>query len=608
MILGNYRIMKQFFKTVIAVICGLIIFNLIVFMFGMAFIGAMAAAGKTATTLPKEGVLYMDMSSYVLADQETEDIDPLALIQGQSTTTISLWKAVQAINAAAKDPAVKFIYMLPDGVSAGNAGLQELRAALDNFRRSGKAIVSKTDAPSNGSLYLASVSDKVYLSSYEGINPGFNGLSSQLIFLKDILDKLGVNVQLIRHGKYKSAGEMYIKNAPSPENMEQNQVMVNSIWNSYAGAIADSRGISLDRLNEMIDNLELNFPEDFVNAGLVDGLVTREEFKEKLTSLAMKDKFDDIKFIPFDQYIDAKVKDNFKAKKKIAIIYASGNIVDGTQTSDVAGTRFAKIIADVREDSTVKAVVFRVNSPGGSVFASEQIKAEIDLTAKVKPVVASYGDYAASGGYWISNNCDRIFSNPVTLTGSIGVFSMIPDISGTLKDIAHVNIVSVNSNKHSDLMSMMSPLDEEETAYMQASVERIYDKFVNIVAEGRGLDPAFVDSIAQGRVWTGADALPIGLVDELGTLEDAINYTISLVEPGSDLSKWNIAEYPKPQTPMERMMEMMGKSARARAKANIFKGTPLEGAANSLLDLTEGWNKDRTGRMIARIPYEIIID
>ena len=600
--------MKQFFKTVIAVICGLIIFNLIVFMFGMAFIGAMAAAGKTATTLPKEGVLYMDMSSYVLADQETEDIDPLALIQGQSTTTISLWKAVQAINAAAKDPAVKFIYMLPDGVSAGNAGLQELRAALDNFRRSGKAIVSKTDAPSNGSLYLASVSDKVYLSSYEGINPGFNGLSSQLIFLKDILDKLGVNVQLIRHGKYKSAGEMYIKNAPSPENMEQNQVMVNSIWNSYAGAIADSRGISLDRLNEMIDNLELNFPEDFVNAGLVDGLVTREEFKEKLTSLAMKDKFDDIKFIPFDQYIDAKVKDNFKAKKKIAIIYASGNIVDGTQTSDVAGTRFAKIIADVREDSTVKAVVFRVNSPGGSVFASEQIKAEIDLTSKVKPVVASYGDYAASGGYWISNNCDRIFSNPVTLTGSIGVFSMIPDISGTLKDIAHVNIVNVNSNKHSDLMSMMSPLDEEETAYMQASVERIYDKFVNIVAEGRGLDPAFVDSIAQGRVWTGADALPIGLVDELGTLEDAINYTISLVEPGSDLSKWNIAEYPKPQTPMERMMEMMGKSARARAKANIFKGTPLEGAANSLLDLTEGWNKDRTGRMIARIPYEIIID
>ena len=600
--------MKQFFKTVFAVICGLIIFNLIIFMFGMAFIGAMAAAGKTATTLPKEGVLYMDMSSFALADQETEDIDPLALIQGQSTATISLWKAVQAINAAAKDPAVKFIYMVPDGVSAGNAGLQELRAALDNFRRSGKAIVSKMDAPSNGSLYLASVSDKVYLSSYEGITTGFNGLSSQLIFLKDILDKLGVNVQLIRHGKYKSAGEMYIKNAPSPENMEQNQVMVNSIWNSYAGAIADSRGISLDRLNEMVDNLELNFPEDFLNAGLVDGLMTREEFKDKLTDLAMKDKFDDVKFIPFPDYINAKVKDNFRAKKKIAVLYAVGNIVEGTQSSDVAGTRFAKIIADIRADSTVKAVVFRMNSPGGSVFASEQIKAEIDLTAKVKPVVASYGDYAASGGYWISNNCDRIFSNPVTLTGSIGVFSMIPDISGTLKDIAHVNIVSVNSNKHSDIMGMTSPLDEEETAYMQASVERIYDKFVNIVAEGRGLEPAFVDSIAQGRVWTGADALPIGLVDELGTLEDAINYTINLVEPGSDLSKWNIAEYPKPQTPMERMMEMVGKSARARAKANIFKGTPLEGAANSLLDLTEGWNKDKAGRMIARIPYEIIID
>ena len=600
--------MKQFFKTVLAVICGLIIFNLIIFMFGMAFIGAMAAAGKTASTLPKEGVLYMDMSSYSIADQETEEINPLALIQGQSTTTISLWKAVQAINAAAKDPAVKFIYMLPEGVSAGNAGLQELRAALDNFRRSGKAVISKMDAPTNGSLYLASVSDKIYLSSYEGATPGFNGLSSQLIFLKDILDKLGVNVQLIRHGKYKSAGERYIKNAPSPENMEQNQVMVNSIWNSYAGAIADSRGISLDRLNEMVDNLELCFPEDFLNAGLVDGLMTREEFKDKLTDLAMKDKFDDIKFIPFEEYVNAKVKDNFKAKKKIAIIYASGNIVDGAQNSDVAGTRYAKIISDVRADSTVKAVVFRVNSPGGSVFASEQIKAEIDLTSKVKPVVASYGDYAASGGYWISNNCDKIFSNPVTLTGSIGVFSMIPDISGTLKDIAHVNIVNVNSNKHSDIMGMTSPLDEEETAYMQESVERIYEKFVNIVAEGRGLDPEFVDSIAQGRVWTGADALPIGLVDELGTLEDALNYTINLVEPGSDLGKWNIAEYPKPLSPMERMMEMVGKNARAKAKANVFKGTPLEDVAASLLDLTEGLGRDRTGKMMARIPYEIIVN
>ena len=597
--------MKQFIKTVLAVICGLIIFNLILLMFGMAFIGAMAAAGKSSSSLPKEGVLYMDMSQFSIADQESMP-DPLSIIQGGSTTTIGIWKAVQAINAAAKDPGIKFIYMVPDGVSAGNSDIFELRTALENFRKSGKAIVSKMDAPTNGSLFLASVSDKVYLSSYEGATTGFNGISSQIIYYKDLLDRLGVNVQLIRHGKYKSAGEVYIKSEPSPENLEQNQVMINSMWNSFAGVIAESRGISVDRLNQMIDNLELNFPEDFLKAGLVDELMTREQCREKLTDLAMAKKFDDIKFIPFEKYVESKVKDNLKAKKKVAIIYANGQIVDGTQNREVAGARFAQVISEVRADSTVKAVVFRVNSPGGSVFASEQIKAEIDLTAKVKPVIASYGDYAASGGYWISNNCDKIFSNATTLTGSIGVFSMIPDISGTVKDIAHLNIVKIGSNKHSGMLSLTSPLDPEETEYMQASVERIYDRFVNIVSQGRDLEPAFVDSIAQGRVWTGADALQIGLVDEIGTLEDALNYAINVVEPGTDLSKWNVAEYPKPQTPMEMMMEMMGNSA--RAKANVFKGTPLEDAGYSILDLSKSWKDRKSQYMMARIPYEIIFN
>ncbi|MBQ2103941.1 MAG: signal peptide peptidase SppA [Bacteroidales bacterium] len=597
--------MKQFIKTVLAVICGLIIFNLILLMFGMAFIGAMAAAGKSSSSLPKEGVLYMDMSQFSIADQESMP-DPMSLIQGGSTTTIGIWKAVQAINAAAKDPGIKFIYMVPDGVSAGNSDIFELRTALENFRKSGKAIVSKMDAPTNGSLFLASVSDKVYLSSYEGATTGFNGISSQIIYYKDLLDRLGVNVQLIRHGKYKSAGEVYIKSEPSPENLEQNQVMINSMWNSFAGVIAESRGISVDRLNQMIDNLELNFPEDFLKAGLVDELMTREQCREKLTDLAMAKKFDDIKFIPFEKYVESKVKDNLKAKKKVAIIYANGQIVDGTQNREVAGARFAQVISEVRADSTVKAVVFRVNSPGGSVFASEQIKAEIDLTAKVKPVIASYGDYAASGGYWISNNCDKIFSNATTLTGSIGVFSMIPDISGTVKDIAHLNIVKIGSNKHSGMLSLTSPLDPEETEYMQASVERIYDRFVNIVSQGRDLEPAFVDSIAQGRVWTGADALQIGLVDEIGTLEDALNYAINVVEPGTDLSKWNVAEYPKPQTPMEMMMEMMGNSA--RAKANVFKGTPLEDAGYSILDLSKSWKDRKSQYMMARIPYEIIFN
>ena len=596
--------MKQFFKTVLAVICGIIILHVFMLVLGLAFMGAALAGSGKSTSLPKEGVLYIDMGEFSLGEQKT-DAAPMDILQGNTGPVIGIWDAVQALNIAAKDPAVKYIYLFPEGASGGTATMQEFRTALDNCRKSGKAIVAKLTAPSNGALYLASAADKVYLSSYEGTTAFINGLTTQLVFYKDLLDKLGVNVQLIRHGKYKSAGEGYIKNAPSPENLEQNQVMVDGIWKSYASAIADSRGLSLEKFNELVDNLQLGFPEDLLNAGLVDGLVTTEEFKQKLTDLAVAKEYDDIKFIHFDKYVEAKVKDNLKSKKKIAIIYADGEIVDGTQKQQIAGTYFSKVIADVRKDSTIKAVVFRVNSPGGSVYASDQIKTEIDLLAKDKPVVASYGNYAASGGYWISNSCEKIFANPATLTGSIGVFSMIPDISGTIKDIAHLNIVSVNSNKHSDMMSMVSPLDEEETAFMQATIERIYEGFVNNVAKGRDLDPEFVDSIAQGRVWTGQDALEIGLVDELGTLEDALKYTVNLIEPGTDLSNWRIMSYPKPMTQMEMLMESLGKGN--TAKANIFKGTPLEGPATTALRWVENWQKHPDTYLFARIPYDIII-
>ena len=597
--------MKQFFKTVLAVICGIIILNIITMVFGLAFLGAAMAGAKSSASIPKEGVLYIDMGNFSLGEQNTQP-DPMSMIQGNSGPVIGIWDAVQALNIAANDHAVKYIYLFPEGASGGTATMQEFRAALDNCRKNGKAIVAKLNAPSTGSLYLASAADKVYLSSYEGVNAMFNGISTQLIFYKDLLDKLGVNVQLIRHGKYKSAGEGYIKNAPSEENLEQNQVMVDGIWNSLAGEIAQSRGLTLEKLNELVDNLKLGFPEELKEAGLVDELVTAEEFRQKLTDLAMAKKYDDIKFIPFESYVNAKVKENLKSKKKVAIIYADGEIVDGTGKQNIQGTYFASVIADVRKDSTIKAVVFRVNSPGGSVFASDQIKNEIDLLAKDKPVVASYGNYAASGGYWISNSCDKIFANPTTLTGSIGVFSMIPDLSGTIKDIAHVNIVDVKSNKHAGMLSLTSPLDEEETAFMQATVERIYDGFVNIVAKGRGLEPAFVDSIAQGRVWTGSDAIGIGLVDELGTLEDALKYTVNLVEPGTNLEKWRVMAYPKPQTQMEMIMETLGRS-QAASKANIFKGTPLEQPAATALKWVDNWQKHPDNYLFARIPYDIII-
>ena len=590
--------MKEFVKMTLATIAGLFLFGFVAFFLFFAMVGAIASIGSSQPVMPREGVLQINMSTMTLTEQ-TQEEDPFASLAGSGTVTpVGIYSAIKAVNAAATDPAVKLIYMKPDGASGGIAQIEEFRKALENFRNSGKAIVSYIENPSNASYYLASVSDKIYMTSYEGGMNMFSGLSSQMIFLKDILDRLGVNVQLIRHGKYKSAGEMYIRNSASPENMEQNTEMIESVWNSWAVEIAQSRDISVEDLNAMLDNLELNFPSDFLEKGLVDELFTREELQQQLCDLYSASRFEDIQAIQLPDYAKLKDVENFKAKKKVAVIYAEGNIVDGDAKQEVAGDRFAKIIADVRKDSTVKAVVLRVNSPGGSVLASEKIKAEIDLIQKRGiPVIASYGDYAASGGYWISANCDKIYSNATTLTGSIGVFSMIPDISGTLEDKIHVNITPVNSNKHADMYGMMRPLDQAELDYMQASVENIYKKFTGLVAEGRDMTVPAVDEIAQGRVWTGAEALEIGLVDEIGTIEDAIIYAAFCIDGVQSLNDVQITAYPKPLTTMELLLESFG------GGESVFAGTAFEGIETAF----KNWSASESGKVYARLPYEFSI-
>ena len=569
-----------------ACIAGLLVFCVAGFFLMTAALIGIAAVGEKQPVMPREAVLQINFDNVTLAEQ-TQEADPISMLTGgEMSTPLGIYSAITAINAAAEDPAVKFIYMKPDNVSGGLAQIEELRTALKNFRNSGKAIVSYIESPSNAAYYLASVSDKIYMTEYEGGMSMLNGLSSRMVFLKDPLDELGVNVQLIRHGKYKSAGEMYIRNSSSPENMEQNKEMIDAVWSSWADEMAQSRGITAEALNAMLDNLELNFPTDYLEKGLVDELVTREQLQQNLCNLFVVESFKDIKAIQLPEYAKLKNVPNLKADKKIAVIYAEGNIVDGNGNEDVAGDRFAKVIADVREDDDVKAVVLRVNSPGGSVLASEKIKAEIKLIQeKGIPVIASYGDYAASGGYWISAGCDHIISNATTLTGSIGVFSMIPDISGTLKDKLHVNLTPVNSNKHADMLGMTRPLTADEVDYMQASVERIYTKFTELVAEGREMTVADVDAIAQGRVWAGSDALKIGLVDEIGTIEDAIRYAALSIEGVESLNDVQVAEYPKPQTALEAIMEsLMGGE-------NIFAELPFE-----------------RGKVYARIPYDITIE
>lgn len=584
----------------LAVMAGMLIFSVIWVIMMFSFIGSVAALSSSDTpVIAKEGVLNMDLSNIVLSEQEQPFNFNGMFSKGTQPTSVGIWNAVQAVKMAAADPGIRFIYLRPDGISGGIAEIEEFRKALADFRLSGKAIVAFTENPSNASYYLASVADKVYVTGSKGGMNTIIGLSSQMYFLKDILDRLGVNMQLIRHGKYKSAGEMYIKSQISPENYEQNKVMISSIWNSWASQIATSRGIELSKFNELIDNLELNEPQDFVKYGLADDVLTREQRAQKLCTLYMTEDINAISFIPFEDYVAVKTTTPKFSTNQIAVIYADGEIVDGREVENVAGDRFAEIIASVREDDMVKAVVLRVSSPGGSVLASDKIRKELQLLKEKKPLIASYGNYAASGGYWISAGCDYIFSDATTLTGSIGVFSLIPDFGKTVKELAHVNVTSINSNKHSDMYSGMRALDKDEIAYQQKSVEHIYDEFTGIVAEGRDLRKTYVDSIAQGRVWTGADAIKIGLVDEIGGLEAALLKAANTVDGSESLDNFYIASYPAVQTTWEALLATF----QGQRTPVIFAGTPLEAVEKAFRNVSTA----QSGKAYARMENEYVI-
>lgn len=582
----------------LATVVGLLVFCCVITFATITMIGALASLGNPQPVMPSKAMMVIDMSTIVLSEQ-TEEVNPLLALQssGEIVSPVGIYSAINAINKAAEDPAIKFIYMKPDGMMSGVAHLEEFRAALENFRYSGKAIVSYIENPTNGSYYLASVSDKVYMTPYDGGINMFTGLSSQMVFLKDILDRLGVNIQLIRHGKYKSAGEMFIRNSSSDENLEQNEAMINSMWNSWAEQIAQSRGITVKELNHLINDLKLVHPTDWKKNGLVDELLTREQLLHQLCNLYVTSSYGKVKTISLQDYALLNTPVVTKSKNKIAIIYAEGNIVDGEDNTQVAGSRFARMIADVRKDTTIKAVVLRVNSPGGSVLAAEKIKAEVDLLQKRVPVIASYGDYAASGGYWISANCDKIYTDATTLTGSIGVFSIIPDFSGTINNKLHVNITPVNSNEHADMYNCLRPLTAAETEYMQATVENVYKRFIEIVAKGRNMTRAQVEELAQGRVWTGAEAVENGLADEIGNIEDAITYAALCIDGLSRFEDVQIVEYPKPLTTLDLILESFNTSP------TVFANTPFEGIEAAFTNI----NATETGKTYARLPYEYVI-
>lgn len=460
-----------------------------------------------------------------------------------SGSTLSLLSVERALEKAAEDDEIAMVFLRPDQLSAELAVREELRTSLERFAAKGKPIVCYGISFSTASYYLGSVGDRVFM--HPGSEGNLTGPSTTQLYYKDLLDSLGVRVQLVRHGSYKSAGEPFVRSEMSPENRQQYEALLGSIWAPMVEEMSASRGIEADSLRNWVTTLQLATSRDWLDKGLVDGLKYRDEMEDYLCHLFGKSDPADLKKVSMSDYVKSLKK---KGSGKVAVLYAEGDIV--RSGSGIAGEKFARQIAKVRADSSVKAVVLRVNSPGGEVVAADMIRREIQLLRKDKPVVASYGAYAASGGYLISVGTDRIFVDNATLTGSIGVFGQVISFGDALKKKLHINPFTVGTHEHSDMASGVRPLDEKELAWYQGTIDGIYDDFVQVVCDGRGMEKASVESLAQGRVWAGGDALKIGLADERGTLLDAVRYAADR----AGLKKYRIVAYPEKKNLLDELL------------------------------------------------------
>lgn len=582
--------MKNFLKTTLAVIVGTLIAMFISSMLFFGIIGGIAALGaEEEPAVPAKAILRVDFNNPVTELGQEDAMAALQSLNFSSAKPLGILKAVKAIENAATDPSIKFIYLNINALNVGMANLEEIRNALENAKKSGKAIITYVDNFSQGSYYLASVSDKIYMNN--GGSSAMVGIGSTMMFFKDLLDNLGVQVQLIRHGKFKAAAEQFIASEISKENYEQNKEMLESIWGTWVDEIGQSRNIEPAKLNALVDDLKLFSAESMVENGLVDALVTRNEMNTILCNLFDVEKDKDLKFISLSKYAQATVKPDITAKEKIAVIYADGEItMDASEGLSVK--KFYPILREVSRDSSIKGVVLRVNSPGGDAQAAEILNNELQLMRLNKPVVVSMGEYAASGGYWIAANSEKIYADNTTITGSIGVFSMAMNYGKGLKKHLHVNTANIGSNKHSNMMNGIDPLDAQEVAFMQGMVEDIYTDFTELVSKGRDLPVEYVDEVGQGRVWTGADALKNKLVDEIGGLTDAISYAAICANL---TDSYRVVEYPKAKSQVDQIMELIGGAdAAVKAAAN-----PEETIRNIY---TKALNQDGF-KVYARHPY-----
>ena len=500
--------------------------------------------------IPKQKEIIVKKNSILKINLDKSILDrtsgnPLPSIDGlniSSTDNIELKEILDNIDKAKFDEKISGIYLHLSDLKSGMSSVEEIRNKLLDFKSAGKFIYSYSEVYSQLSYYLSSVSDSVFLNPKGMVE--FNGLSAGVVFYKDLLEKIGLDIQVIRHGKFKSAVEPYMYNGMSNENREQLEKMLNSISKVINEGVSQQRNISIKRINEIINNLELNSSKACKQLNFIDELKYEDEV---IAFLENKSK----NIIDFNDYLDVISKKSV-SQDKIAIIYATGVINSGKGSYNSIGSETTvKAIREATKDEKVKAIVLRVNSPGGSALASDVILRELNIAKQKKKIIVSMGDYAASGGYYISCNADKIFANSTTLTGSIGVFGIIPNTQKLLNEKIGVYIDTVNTHKYSDLGRGNRKLTKYELDVIQNSVKDVYDTFIKHVSNGRGISVAEVDKISQGRVWSGVDALEIGLVDEIGGLEEAIASAAEL----SDLDDYRVISLPNKKDEFEELIK-----------------------------------------------------
>ncbi|WP_336828873.1 signal peptide peptidase SppA [Sphingobacterium multivorum] len=587
--------MKSFFKYVLATITGIVISFVVLFIVLMGIIGAIisSASSDQEIVVKSNSVLYLSFDYDISERSEANPLGSLNL-PGYSTKNIGLDDILARIKYAATDGNIKGIYLDASHIGVGFASLKEVRDELLAFKKTGKFVVAYNAGYDQKAYYVASTADKVYVNPQGTID--FKGLASSTMFYKDLLDKVGVEMQIVKVGTFKSAVEPFFLNKMSDPNRLQVTSYLGSIYSTFINEIAASRNIAADSLRAIANDYRVRDADDAVKYKLADAKLYKDELLSDLRKRLKISEKDEVSFVSLLDY-NKKLKDDASGSE-VAVLYAAGEIVDGEGTGpgQIGGDKFSRELRKLREDDAVKAVVLRVNSPGGSALASDIIWREVILTKKVKPVIVSMGDLAASGGYYISAAADSIFAEPTTITGSIGVFGVIPNFQNLMNNKIGVHYDGVKTGKFADLMTSFDrPLTAEERDIIQREVDKVYGTFTKVVADGRKLSIADVDSIGQGRVWTGAQGVDNKLVDRLGNLDAAIQAAAKKAK----LSNYKVSQYPEKEDPFTSILN------NSKEKVQVWVAKEQMGEYYRYFDVVRKATA-QTG-VQARMPYSVEI-